>query len=81
MQIRKELQVSILTFAKDLPNICSLAGLLCAVFAIYFAIEGSFIASIISILRAVLFDWYDGIIARKIKGRTKEQGAFFLRSV
>lgn len=65
-----------LTFAKDLPNICSLAGLLCTMFAIYFAARGYFIASIISILWSVLFDWFDGIIARKMHGRTKEQGVF-----
>lgn len=69
-------QPGILTFAKDLPNICSLLGLLSAVFAIYFAIKGNFSAAIIGILWAVLFDWYDGIIARKLKGRTKEQGIF-----
>ena len=69
-------QVGMLSFAKDLPNICSLLGLLSAVFAIYFAIQGNFPAAIIGILWAVLFDWYDGIIARKMKGRTKEQGVF-----
>ncbi len=69
-------QVGMLSFAKDLPNICSLLGLLCAVFGIFFAIEGYFLASIIGVLWAVLFDWFDGIIARKIKGRTKEQEAF-----
>lgn len=69
-------QVGMLTFAKDLPNICSLLGLLSAIMAIYFAINGHFQASIIGILWAVLFDWYDGIIARKMKGRTKEQGVF-----
>jgi len=69
-------QPSMLTFAKDLPNICSFFGLLSAVFGIYFAIKGNFPASIIGVLWAVLFDWYDGIIARKLKGRTKEQGAF-----
>lgn len=69
-------QVSMLGFAKDLPNICSLLGLLCAMFGIYFAIEGYFLASVIGVLWAVLFDWFDGIIARKMKGRTKEQGVF-----
>lgn len=69
-------QPGILNFAKDLPNICSLLGLLSAVFGIYFAIEGYFLASVIGVLWAVLFDWFDGIIARKMKGRTKEQGAF-----
>lgn len=69
-------QPGMLNFAKDLPNICSLLGLLSAVFGIYFAIEGYFLASVIGVLWAVLFDWFDGIIARKMKGRTKEQGAF-----
>jgi CDP-diacylglycerol--serine O-phosphatidyltransferase len=69
-------QKSMLAFAKDLPNICSLLGLLSAVLGIYFAIIGNFPAAIIGVLWAVLFDWYDGIIARKMKGRTKEQGAF-----
>jgi len=68
--------ISIIGFAKDLPNICSLAGLLCAMFAIYFSIEGHFQASIISALWSVLFDWFDGIIARNMKGRTKEQSEF-----
>ncbi|MBL4624647.1 MAG: CDP-alcohol phosphatidyltransferase family protein [Flavobacteriales bacterium] len=67
---------SMLGFAKDLPNICSLTGLLCTMFAIYFASKGYFIESIISILWSTLFDWFDGIIARSIKGRTKEQGIF-----
>lgn len=69
-------QIGMLGFAKDLPNICSLLGLLSALFGIYFAIKGNFPAAIIGVLWAVLFDWYDGIIARKMKGRTKEQGEF-----
>jgi len=67
---------SMISFVRDLPNICSLLGLLCAVFGIYFAIEGNFLAAVIGLLWAVLFDWFDGTIARKMKGRTKEQGAF-----
>ena len=74
MSVKK--QVSMLGFAKDLPNICSLLGLFSTVLAIYFAIGGQFLISIIAILWSVLFDWYDGIIAREMKGRTKEQGIF-----
>ncbi len=69
-------QISILNFIKDLPNICSLLGLMSAVIGIYFAIQGNFQAAIIGVLWAVLFDWYDGIIARKMKGRTKVQAEF-----
>jgi CDP-diacylglycerol--serine O-phosphatidyltransferase len=67
---------AILCYAKDLPNLCSLAGLLCAIFAIYFAILGNFSAAMIGLLWAVFFDWSDGIIARRMAGRTKQQGEF-----
>ncbi len=69
-------QPGTLTFAKDLPNICSLIGLLSAILGIFFAIKGNFPAAIIGVLWAVMFDWYDGIIARKLKDRTKIQGVF-----
>jgi len=65
-----------LTFARDLPNICSLAGLLCALLGIYYAILGNFPAAIIGMIWAVFFDWGDGIIARRMKGRTEEYRAF-----
>ncbi len=64
-----------LYFARDLPNICSLAGLMCAVLGVYYAILGIFPLAIIAILWAVLFDWADGIIARQIKGRTDHHRA------
>ncbi len=64
-----------LSFSRELPNICSLLGLLSAVLGIYFGISGNFPAAIIGLLWAVLFDWFDGIIARSMKERTKEQGA------
>ncbi len=69
-------QNTILSFAGDLPNICSLIGLLCSVLAIYFAIVGQFQASMIGIIWAVFFDWSDGILARRMKGRTEVQGLY-----
>ena len=69
-------QPTMLSFAGDLPNICSLAGLLCAVLGIYYAILGNFPVAIIGVLWAVLFDWADGIIARQITGRTDHHRAF-----
>ena len=69
-------QATILSFVRDLPNICSLAGLLCAVLGIYFAVLGNFPAAIIGLIWATLFDWGDGIIARRMKGRTDESRAF-----
>ncbi len=67
---------SILSFARDLPNICSLAGLLCAVVAVYYAVLGIFPAAMIGLIWAVFFDWSDGIIARRLKGRNDKQREF-----
>ncbi|MCD6397867.1 MAG: CDP-alcohol phosphatidyltransferase family protein, partial [Spirochaetaceae bacterium] len=67
---------SMLSFVKDLPNLCSLAGLLSALLGIYFAILGNFAFAMIGILWAILFDWADGIIARKMKNRTDEHKVF-----
>lgn len=67
---------SILSFAKDLPNICSLTGLLSALLAIYFAFLSLYPAAMIALIVAVFLDWTDGIIARKMQGRTKEQSQF-----
>jgi len=65
-----------LWFARDLPNVCSLAGLLSAVLGVYFAIRGVFPAVMIALLWAVVLDWSDGLIARRMKGRTGDQRAF-----
>jgi len=67
---------SILSFAKDLPNLCSLAGLLCALLALYLSFLSLFPVAMIALIWAVFFDWCDGIIARKITGRTKLQGQY-----
>jgi CDP-diacylglycerol--serine O-phosphatidyltransferase len=72
----KPQKTTMLFFARDIPNICSLAGLLCAMLAIYYAILGNFPAAIIGVLWAVVFDWADGIIARKMTGRTDQHRAF-----
>jgi archaetidylserine synthase len=69
-------QPTMLSFARDLPNICSLAGLLCAVFGIYYSILGNFPLALIGVLWAVLFDWADGIIARQMTGRTDHDRTF-----
>jgi CDP-diacylglycerol--serine O-phosphatidyltransferase len=69
-------QPSIISFANDLANLCSLAGLFSAVLAIYFAIVGNFPAAMIGLVWAVFFDWSDGNIARRMKSRTDEQRKF-----
>lgn len=65
-----------LSFARDLPNLCSLAGLLAALLGLYFAIRGLYPAAMVGLLWAVVFDWSDGLIARRLKGRTAERRAF-----
>jgi CDP-diacylglycerol--serine O-phosphatidyltransferase len=69
-------QPSIISFTNDLANLCSLAGLLSAVLAIYFAIVGNFPAAMIGLVWSVFFDWSDGNIARRMKDRTDEQRSF-----
>jgi archaetidylserine synthase len=65
-----------LWFARDLPNACSLAGLFAAVLGLYFTIRGVYPAALMALLWATVFDWSDGIIARRMKGRTANQRAF-----
>jgi CDP-diacylglycerol--serine O-phosphatidyltransferase len=69
-------QPSILSFVKDLPNLCSLAGLACTLLAIYYSILGVYSAAMIGMIWAVAFDWADGLIARRMKGRTGDDRAF-----
>ena len=61
---------SILSFIIDLPNIFSIAGLGCSLLSIYLLIIGIYEAAMIGMIWAVAFDWADGLIARKMKGRT-----------
>ena len=66
----------ILSYIKDLPNICSLAGLGCTLLALYFIIVGIYPAAMIGMIWAVAFDWADGLIARRMKGRTGDDQKF-----
>jgi CDP-diacylglycerol---serine O-phosphatidyltransferase len=66
----------ILSYLKDLPNLCSLAGLGCTLLAIYFIITDVYAAAMIGMIWAVAFDWADGLIARRMKGRTGADSKF-----
>lgn len=70
------IQPTILAYVKDLPNICSLAGLACTLLAIYFSILGIYPAAMIGMVWAVAFDWADGLVARRMKGRTGDDRTF-----
>ncbi len=67
---------SIISYVKDIPNSCSLAGLACTVLSIYFSITGVYYAALIAMVWAVAFDWADGLIARRMKGRTGADSVF-----
>ena len=67
---------SIISYVWDLPNICSLAGLGSTLFAIYFIILENYSAAMIGMIWAVAFDWADGIVARRMKGRTGSDSLF-----
>ena len=69
-------QPTILSYVNDLPNLLSLAGLASTVLAIYFSITGLYAAAMIGMVWAVAFDWADGLVARKLKGRTPTDAKF-----
>ncbi len=66
----------ILSYVRDIPNICSFTGLGCSLLAIYFIILGNYSAAMIGMIWAVAFDWADGLIARRMKGRTGADRSF-----
>ena len=61
---------------RDLPSLCTLAGLAAAVLGIFFALRGVYPAALMALLWAVVFDWTDGIIARRLSERTSDQRSF-----
>jgi len=75
--IHKKLQQpTILSYIKDIPNLLSLSGLACTLLAIYYAIEGVYAFTMIGMVWAVAFDWADGLVARRLKGRTPTDAKF-----
>jgi CDP-diacylglycerol--serine O-phosphatidyltransferase len=66
-------------FLLDPPNLCSLAGLLCSFLGVYFAIRGAFYYALAGVLWAVVFDWVDGIAAKRIKNRDEAHRAVGLQ--
>ena len=70
------LQPAIISYVNDLPNVCSLAGLACTISAIYFSILGIYYAAMIGMIWAVAFDWADGLVARRMKGRIDSDRIF-----
>ena len=69
----------ILSFVIDRANIVSLLGLSSGVLSIYFALIQNFPAAIIAMLWAVLMDWFDGLVARRMPGRSEAHKLFGAR--
>ena len=53
-----------------------MVGLASSIFAIYFSILGIYEAAMIGMIWAVLFDWLDGIVARKMANRSATDSSF-----
>ncbi|MFK7828835.1 MAG: phosphatidylcholine/phosphatidylserine synthase [Congregibacter sp.] len=71
-----ELQPIIISYLRDPANLCSLAGLASTMFAINLSILGIFYAAMIGMTWAVAFDWADGLIARRMQGRSSSDQTF-----
>ena len=69
-------QPTILSYLKDIPNLLSLSGLASTILAIYYSIEGVYAIAMIAMVWAVAFDWADGLVARRLKGRTPTDAKF-----
>lgn len=69
-------QLSMISFIFDLPNICTLLGLLSALLGIYAAIQGEIYIAVVFGTWSVVFDWLDGFVASKMKNRTETHRAF-----
>ena len=67
---------SLVRLVRDPPNLCTLAGLAAAVLGIFFALRGVYPAAMMALLWAVVFDWTDGIVARRLSARTSDQRSF-----
>ena len=67
---------SLVGLVRDLPNLFTLAGLAAAVLGVFFALRGIYPAAMMALVWAVVFDWTDGIIARRMSARTADQRSF-----
>ena len=70
---------SILSFLVDWANLITLMGLARGMLSLYFALNSQFQAAILALLWAVLFDWFDGPIARRMRERTEGQKLFGMK--
>ena len=60
----------------DAANLVTLAGLLSSILAITFAVRGDFDLAAIGLVLAFFFDGVDGLVAKRLSGRTSDDRAF-----
>jgi CDP-diacylglycerol--serine O-phosphatidyltransferase len=65
-----------LGFARDIPNLMTLAGLCCSMLAICFGGTHSYPEAMIALLWASFFDWFDGPVAKTKKTRDRDFSTF-----
>ena len=51
---------------KQLPNLITLLNLLCGSIAVLFAVNGELVTTAIFVFLGILFDFFDGLVARKL---------------
>ena len=66
----------IIGYLIDAANLVTLAGLLCSIAAITFAVRGDFSAAAMGMVLAFFFDGIDGPVAKRLSGRTADDRAF-----
>ena len=66
----------ILSFVIVRANFVTLLGLSSGLLAIYFSLVQNYPAAMIALLWAVLMDWFDGLVARRMPGRSDSQRQF-----
>ncbi|MCH8744579.1 MAG: CDP-alcohol phosphatidyltransferase family protein [Chloroflexi bacterium] len=66
----------ILSFLVDRANFVTLLGLSSGLLSIYFSLVQNYPVAMIALLWAVLLDWYDGLVARRMPGRSDSQRQF-----
>ena len=55
-----------MAFKKHIPNIVTLLNLFCGCIAVIFAVYNNFIAAAIFVFLGIFFDFFDGLLARKL---------------
>lgn len=62
---------SSVSFLFDRANLITLGGLLCGVTSLYCSARGETVLAVILLLWALLCDWTDGLVARRMPNRTE----------